>query len=214
MKIGVLGTGMVGSRIATKLVQLGYEVMMGSRTSNNEKAVEWAKKSKAVHGTFEEAVKFGNIVFLCVLGEAVLEVLKLAKPENFKDKTVIDLTNALDFSKGMPPTLFISNTDSLGEEVQKAIPGANVVKTLNMIGNEIMVNPKLAGGEGTMFMSGNSKKAKEEVEKLLKEFGWSDILDLGDITNARGTEMLLPAWLRIWQTLQDGNFAFKIVRKK
>jgi 8-hydroxy-5-deazaflavin:NADPH oxidoreductase len=215
MKIGVLGTGMVGARIATKLIQLGHEVRMGSRTSHNEKAEEWAKKNgpKAGCATFEEAAKFGSLIFLCVRGEAVLEALSLAKPGSFKDKTVIDLTNPLDVSKGMPPTLFICNTGSLGEEVQKALPEANVVKTLNMISNEIMVNPRLVGGEATMFMSGNSQKAKEEVKNLLNEFGWSDIIDLGDITNARGTEMLLPIWLRIWQKLQDGNFAFKIARK-
>ena len=216
MKISVLGTGMVGERIATRLAELGNDVMMGSRTADNKTATEWARKngSRAQCGTFEDAVKFGEIVFLCVKGEAVIEVIRLAKPANFKDKTVIDISNPLDFTRGMPPSLLISNTNSLGEEVQKAIPAARVVKTLNMVSNEIMTAPEKTGGEPTMFVCGNDASAKKQATALLASFGWKDILDLGDISSARGTEMLLPIWLRIWGVLNDGNFAFKIVRKK
>jgi 8-hydroxy-5-deazaflavin:NADPH oxidoreductase len=216
MKIGILGTGVVGGRIGDRLIELGYEVMMGSRTAGNESAGGWAKKggAKATHGTFEDAAKFGEMIFLCTRGDADLEVIKLAKPQNFKGKVVVDISNPLDFSKGMPPSLFISNTNSLGEEVQKAIPGARVVKTLNLVSNEVMVNPAKFVKEATMFLCGNDDNAKDEVRKILVQFGWTDIMDLGDITGARGTEMLLPVWLRIWGTLQDGNFAFKIVRGK
>jgi 8-hydroxy-5-deazaflavin:NADPH oxidoreductase len=216
MKIGVLGTGMVGNRIGTKLVELGYEVKMGSRTMDNSSAVEWTKKTGrgASHGTFEDAARFGEILFLCVKGEAALDVLKLAKPEHFKGKTIIDICNPLDFSKGMPPSLLISNTNSLGEEVQKALPGAFVVKTLNIVSNEVMVDPGITGGDPTMFICGNDKGAKDTVIAILKKFGWSDIIDLGDITNARGTEMILPIWVRTWNALQNGNFAFKVLRDK
>lgn len=216
MKIGMLGTGMVGNRLGTRLVELGYEVSMGSRTADNPAAVEWAKKAGrgASHGTFEEAARFGDIVFLCVKGEAALDVIRLAKPENFKGKTVIDVTNPLDFSKGMPPSLLISNTNSLGEEVQKALPDALIVKTLNTVGNEVMVDPGITGGEPTMFVCGNDRRAKEQAMAILKQFGWKDIIDLGDITNARGTEMILPLWVRTWNALQNGNFAFKVLRKK
>lgn len=216
MKFGVLGTGMVGKRIASKLIQLGNEVMMGSRTAGNADASDWADKngSKASHGTFGDAAKFGEILFLCVKGDAAVDALKLARHENLPGKIIIDLTNPLDFSGGMPPSLFISNTSSLGEEIQKAVPEARVVKTLNLVSNEIMGDPGKTGGEPTMFLCGNDSAAREEVKKILGQFGWKDILDLGDITGARGMEMLLPIWLRIWGIRNDGIFAFKIVGQK
>jgi len=215
-KTGILGTGMVGSTVGAKLVELGYEVKMGSRTAGNEKAAAWAKSqgAKASHGTFEDAAKFGEIVLLCTKGDATMEALKLVKPESLRGKTVIDISNPLDFSKGMPPTLVqqYTNTNSLAEEVQKALPGANVVKSLNIVNCQVMVNPKKSGGDPTMFVAGNSGPAKEEVKGILKQFGWSDIIDLGDITGARGMEMILPIWLRTWGATQNGYFGFKIVR--
>jgi predicted dinucleotide-binding enzyme len=215
-RIGILGTGMVGSAIGAKLVQLGYEVKMGSRTAGNEKAAGWAKSqgAKASHGTFEDAAKFGEIVFVCTKGDVALDALKLVKAESLKGKTVIDVSNPLDFSKGMPPTLVprFANTNSLGEEVQKTLAGANVVKSLNLVNCEVMVNPKKSGGDPTMFVAGNSAPAKDEVKGILRQFGWSDIIDLGDITGARGMEMILPIWLRTWGATQNGHFGFKIVR--
>jgi len=216
MKIGMLGTGTVGKRLAGRLVELGNEVLMGSRTADNPEAVQWAKQAGkgASHGTFEEAARFGEVLFLCVKGDAALSVINLAKPESFKGKTVIDVTNPLDFSQGMPPSLFISNTNSLGEEIQKALPGAHIVKTLNIVSNEVMIDPGITGGEPTMFLCGNDAGAKEKAAAILKKLGWKDIMDLGDISNARGTEMVLPIWVRTWTTLQNGNFAFKVLRKK
>lgn len=215
-KIGILGTGIVGQTIGSKLIELGYLVKMGSRTANNEKASEWVSKSgnNASQGTFADASAFGDIIFLCTKGDVTIDILKLANPENFKGKTVIDISNPLDFSKGMPPSLIpaFTNTYSLGEEVQKTIPSGNVVKTLNIVNCEVMVNAKKSGGDPTMFVSGNSKEAKEETIGILKQFGWNDIIDLGDITTARGTEMLLPIWLRTWIATQNGHFAFKVVR--
>jgi predicted dinucleotide-binding enzyme len=215
-KIGILGTGMVGSTIGTKLVQLGYEVKMGSRTPGNEKAATWAKSqgANASQGTFEDAAKFGEIVFLCTKGDATLEALKLIKPESLKGKTVIDISNPLDFSKGMPPTLVpqFANTNSLGEEIQRALPGTNVVKSLNIVNCDVMVNPKKSGGDPTMFVAGNTPSAKEEVKGILRQFGWSDVIDLGDISGARGMEMILPIWLRTLGATQNMHFGFKIVR--
>ncbi len=128
MKIGILGTGIVGNTIGTKLVQLGHDVMMGSRSKTNEKAGAWVKASgpKASQGTFADAAKFGEILFNCTNGMASLEVLKLAGAESTKGKILIDISNPLDFSKGMPPTLSVSNTDSLGEQIQRAFPEAKV----------------------------------------------------------------------------------------
>ncbi len=215
IKIGVLGTGMVGNAIGSKLIQLGYEVKMGSRTADNQKAAEWVSKtgSKSSQGTFEDAAKFGELLFLCVKGEFASDVLKMAKEEYINNKIIIDLTNPLDFSKGMPPILFISNNDSLGEMLQRNFPKVNIVKSLNIVNCEVMVKPKITGGDPTMFLCGNDSKAKEEVKKILKQFGWADIIDLGDISNARGLEMLLPIWLRTRNALHDFHFAFKIVRK-
>ncbi len=213
-KIGLLGTGMVGQTIGNKLVSLGYEVMMGSRTRDNEKALQFVKNNGkgASNGTFEEAVKFGELIFLCTKGEATLDILKLAGPANFTGKTVADISNPLDFSKGMPPSLFICNTNSLGEEVQKTLPGAHVVKTLNIVNCEVMVQPGKSGGNPTMFMSGNDAGAKNNIKSILNQFGWEDIIDLGDITTARGTEMMLPIWLRTYMATGNGYIGFKIVR--
>lgn len=215
-KIAVLGTGMVGNVIGSKLIQLGYSVMMGSRTANNEKALAWAAANgaNASAGTFADAAKFGELVFNCTKGEAALDILKSAGVENFNGKTIIDISNPLDFSKGMPPSLIPAwtNTNSLGEEIQKLLPQANVVKTLNIVNCEVMVDAKRSGGDPTMFMSGNNAAAKDEVKSILQQFGWSDIIDLGDISTARGTEMMLPVWVRTWMATGNGHFAFKIVR--
>ncbi len=215
-KIGVFGTGMVGKTIGSKLIQLGYEVKMGSRSSTNDSASEWVAGNgkNASTGTFAEAASFGEIIFNCTKGEIALEVFKLAGKENLKGKTVIDISNPLDFSKGMPPFLIpeFSNTNSLGEEIQKLVPEAHIVKTLNIVNCEVMVDAGKSGGDPTMFMSGNDAGAKTETRKILNQFGWSDIIDLGDISTARGTEMLLPIWLRTWMATGNGYFAFKIIR--
>jgi 8-hydroxy-5-deazaflavin:NADPH oxidoreductase len=215
-KIAIFGTGIVGNTIGNKLIQLGYEVMMGSRSAENEKAAGWVSKNgeHASNGTYEDAAKFGEIIFNCTKGEIALEVFKQAEVENFNGKTIIDISNPLDFSAGMPPSLIpqYTNTNSLGEEIQKLLPDANVIKTLNIVNCEVMVDAKKSGGDPTMFISGNNNEAKNEVRKFLNQFGWEDIIDLGDITTARGTEMLLPVWLRTYMATGNGYFAFKIVR--
>lgn len=215
-KIGILGTGMVGTTIGTRLTELGYQVKMGSRVVNNDKAIKWAEKNgpKASHGTFEDAAKFGNMIFNCTKGEIALEVITSAGIENFNNKIVVDISNPLDFSHGMPPFLIpeFVNTNSLGEEIQRLLPQAHVVKTLNIVNCEVMVNAAKCGGEATMFLSGNSTSAKAEVKIILERFGWNDLIDLGDITTARGTEMMLPIWLRTYMATGNGYIAFKIVR--
>lgn len=216
MKIAVLGTGNVGATIGSKLIDIGHSVMMGSRTADNEKAKAFAAKfnGEASIGTFSDAASFGEIIFNCTSGVGSLEALKLADEKNLNGKIIIDLANPLDFSKGMPPSLAICNTNSLGEEVQKAFPKAKVVKALNTMWCGIMVNPGMInGGDHTTFVSGNDAEAKEEVKKILKSFGWDEknILDLGDITKARGTEMYLPIWLCIYGATNTGAFNIKIV---
>jgi 8-hydroxy-5-deazaflavin:NADPH oxidoreductase len=214
MRIGILGTGDVGRRLGTKLVSLGHEVKMGSRTASNPMASEWAKAggSKASAGTFADAAKFGEVVFNCTAGSASLEALKQAGGNNLEGKVLIDVANPLDFSKGMPPTLTVCNTDSLAEQIQRAHPGAKVVKALNTLSNVVMVNPGLVPGEHDVFVCGNDVQAKAKVVEVLRSFGWRNPIDLGDITAARGLEMLLPLWVRLYGTLQSPNFNFKIAR--
>lgn len=147
-KIGILGTGVVGSTLGSKLVSLGYEVKMGSRSSGNQKAQAWTSNNgnRASAGTFAEAVQFGDIIFICTKGVITLEMLQIAGVDNFNGKTVIDVTNPLDFTNGMPPILIpsLSNTNSLGEEVQRVLTPANVVKTLNIVNCEVMADPSKA----------------------------------------------------------------------
>lgn len=217
MKIAVLGTGTVGDTIGSKLVELGHSVMMGSRTADNEKAKAFTGKhnGKASAGTFADAAAHGEIIFNCTAGGGSIEALKLAGAANLKGKVIIDLANSLDFSKGMPPTLSVVNTTSLAEEIQKEFPEAKVVKALNTMWCGLMVNPSLVnGGDHSTFICGNDESAKGKVKDLLKEFGWQEknILDLGDLTAARGTEMYLPLWLRIYGATQNGAFNIKIVR--
>jgi predicted dinucleotide-binding enzyme len=216
MKIAVLGTGNVGDTIGSKLIALGHTVMMGSRTADNEKAKAFVDRhvEKASAGTFADAASYGEIIFNCTAGVGSIEALKLAGEKNLNGKIIIDIANPLDFSKGMPPSLAISNTNSLGEEIQKTFPQTKVVKALNTMWCGLMVNPTMInGGDHSTFVSGNDTDAKEKVKEILKSFGWLDknILDLGDITKARGTEMYLPLWLSIYGATNNGAFNFKIV---
>lgn len=216
MKIAVFGTGSVGETLGSKLVELGHDVMMGSRTAGNEKAAAWVKKvgARASAGTFADAAKFGELVINATLGAGSIEAFKMAGAENVAGKVVLDLSNPLDFSKGMPPSLFISNTDSLGEALQREFPKARVVKALNTMWCGIMVNPRLLPEAHHTFMAGNDAAAKEAVRGLLLSFGWKteEIVDVGDITGARATEAVLPIWLRLYGTLKTGSFSLKIVR--
>lgn len=216
MNIAVFGTGMVGTTIATKLIELGHEVMMGSRSADNEKAKAWLDKvasDKASAGTYADAAAFGERVFNCTAGVGSLEALNSAGAEALRGKLLIDIANPLDFSQGMPPRLSVCNDSSLGEQIQAAFPETRVVKTLNTVNCEIMVDPSRVPGSHSMFMSGDDADAKAEVANMLREwFGWSDIIDLGDISTARGTEMYLPLWVRMWGALETPDFNIQVVR--
>ena len=214
MKFGVLGSGMVGSTIATKLVSLGHEVKMGSRDATNPKAKAWVASAGrgASHGTFADAAAFGEILFNCTSGAGSVDALK-STGAALGGKILVDVANALDFSKGMPPTLFVSNTDSLGETIQRTFPEAKVVKALNTVSANVMVNPSRVPGDHDIFVCGNDAGAKAQVVRLLKdEFGWENVNDLGDITAARGTESYLHLWLRLYGSLQTADFNIHVVR--
>ncbi len=212
--IAILGTGMVGNTIGTKLVSLGYKVKMGSRTANNDKAVAWVNSNGmlASNGTFAEAAAFGDIVFNCTSGQVSLEALQLAGHENLQGKILVDLANPLDFSKGMPPSLTVCNTDSLGEVIQRQFTDVKVVKTLNTLNCQLMVNPGMLTNAGSLFICGNDAEAKTLIKSLLQQFGWEKIIDLGDISASRGTEQLLPVWVRLMSTMGTPMFNFDIVQ--
>jgi 8-hydroxy-5-deazaflavin:NADPH oxidoreductase len=216
MKLGVLGTGMVGNAIATKLVSLQHDVKMGARDAGNDKATAWVKGAgaQASQGTFADAAAFGEIIFNCTAGVGSLAALEAAGAKNLAGKILIDVSNPLDFSKGMPPTLTVCNTDSLGEQLQRAFPQTKVVKTLNTLNCNLMVNPALVGGgEHDVFVSGNDAAAKAHVVDLLKGwFGWKTVIDLGDITTARGVEMAVIFWVSLMGAQKTPMFNYKIVR--
>lgn len=216
MKIAVLGTGMVGDTIGSKLIDLGHEVFMGSRTVTNEKAKAFKAKhnGRARAGKFSEAASYGEIIFNCTAGAGSINALEMADEKNIAGKIIVDISNPLDFSHGNPPILTLSNTSSLGEEIQKRFPDTKVVKALNTMWCGLMVNPSVINeGDHNTFICGNDYSAKEKVKEILISFGWKgkNILDLGDITSARGMEMYLPLWLRIWGATKNGAFNIKIV---
>jgi predicted dinucleotide-binding enzyme len=226
VRFGILGTGVVGKTLAARLDAMGHEVMVGTRNPQKTLSREapdqygnstfsaWQQEHPEVRlSTFGEATAHGEMVVNATAGEVSLEVLELAGEENLNDKVLVDVSNPLDFSQGMPPMLSVSNTDSLGEQIQRRFPEAKVVKTLHTMNAYLMVDPsQLAGADHSVFVSGNDAEAKAAVTELLRGFGWTDIIDLGDITTARGTEMLLPMWLRLFGALQKPVFNFKIVR--
>lgn len=225
-KIGVLGTGVVGQMIASRLAELGHSVFVGTRDPEATLArsepdnfgrppfKDWRNEHPQVEfGTFAQAAAHGELVVNATSGAGALEALKLAGEDNLAGKVLVDISNPLDFSRGMPPRLTVCNDDSLGEEIQRTFPRTKVVKTLNTLNAYLMVGPgQLADADHTVFVSGNDGQAKTTVTELLQSFGWKDVLDLGDITTARGTEMLLPIWARIWMGTGNPTFNFKVVR--
>jgi predicted dinucleotide-binding enzyme len=227
MKIGILGTGIVGQTLAAKLAAEDHEVVIGTRDVAAALArteapwpgmvsfSEWhAANPAVVVGTFAEAAAHGEIALVATHGTSCLDVVRSAGEENLAGKILIDISNPLDFSGGFPPSLSVSNTDSLGEQLQRALPDTKVVKTLNTVNALVMVDPgSVAGGDHHLFVSGDDAGAKAEVTRLLGEwFGWRDVIDLGDITTARGTEMYLALWVRLIGPMGSPSFNIKVVR--
>ncbi|HUO46687.1 MAG TPA: NAD(P)-binding domain-containing protein [Acidimicrobiia bacterium] len=226
MRIGVLGTGMVGRTLAARLAGLGHQVMVGTRDpastlANTEEDrmgnlpfSRWIAEQQGITlGTLNEAAFGSELIVNATSGDASLEALRSAGAENLAGKVLMDIANPLDFSGGMPPSLSVVNTDSLAEQIQSEFPEARVVKTLNTTNASIMVDPRaVSGGDHTVFLCGNDDEAKATVRGILESFGWTDIIDLGDITAARGSEMILPIWLSLMSALNTAAFNFKIVR--
>jgi len=226
MRVAVLGTGGVGTALAERLEGLGHQVTIGTRdvaatlertepgAMGGAPFAAWAAEHPAVLvASFAEAVGQAEVVINATSGAVTLDAIRAAGAEGLEGKVLVDISNPLDFSAGFPPSLFISNTDSLGERIQAEFPGTKVVKTLNTLTAALMVHPQaLADGVHSVFVSGNDAHAKATVTQLLREFGHTDIIDLGDITTARGTEMFLPLWLRLMGVVGTPTFNIKVVR--
>jgi predicted dinucleotide-binding enzyme len=214
MKVGILGTGDVGRALGRAFATLGHEVKLGSREPNNAKAAAWAKEdgAKASAGTFAEVAEFGELVALATLGVANVAVLEAAGAERLAGKIVIDATNPLDVSKGGPPGLALSGNDSGGEQVQRTVPKAHVVKAFNIVGNAHMFRPDFPGGPPDMFFCGNDEGAKKRVSELLGEFGWNPV-DIGGIESSRYLEAMCIVWVHYAIKMGGWNHAFKMLRK-
>lgn len=218
MNIGVLGTGTVGEAIASALIDKKHHVKMGSRTASNEKASAWVKKAgkNASQGTFDDAAAFGDLLFLCLNGEYAMDAVQSIQLNHVKEKIVIDLTNPLDFSHGMPPTILDEySIVSLGEKIQQELSTAYVVKTLNTVNYKLMIDATIVNnGDHHLFVCGNNADAKNKVKHFLVDnFHWKPhhFVDVGDIKSARTVEAIVPFWVTVMQALQTPLFNFKIV---
>jgi len=209
LKVGVLGSGDVGKVLAAGFASFGHQVKIGSREP--EKLAEWTRGAgKGVANvTFEEAAKFGDVIVLATLGQGTENAIRLAGAKNFAGKTVIDATNPLDFSSGMP-RLYVGHTDSLGEQVQRWIPDAHVVKAFNTVGNNLMIKPQLPGGPPDMFIAGNDEGAKRTVADICRQFGFG-VIDIGSIEGARHLEPMCMVWVLHGLRTKSWNHAFKML---
>jgi 8-hydroxy-5-deazaflavin:NADPH oxidoreductase len=213
IRVGVLGSGEVGRRLAAGFAGRGHEAMIGSRDPDKPELREWlaGDGSGIEAGTFADTAAHGELVVLAVLGNAAEEAIADASPDNFKGKVVIDAMNPLDFSGGFPPKLSIAGEDSLGERVQRALPDARVVKAFNTIGNPYFVDPSFSEGQPTMFIAGNDQSAKDTVRDVLTDFGWSDTVDIGGIEGSRELEAMCIVWVKIGGARGAWDHGFKLL---
>ena len=212
MKIGILGSGEVGKALARGFLAHGHQVRIGSREPEKLRDFVESAGANISAGTFAETAEFGELIVLALLGVATDAALRLAGPTNFAGKVVIDATNPLDFSGGMPPKLFIGTTDSLGERIQRWLPDAQVVKAFNTVGNAFFVNPDFPGGPPDMFIVGNHDDAKQVVADICRRFGWG-VIDLGGIDASRYLEPMCMVWVLHGARSGSWNHAFKMLHK-
>jgi predicted dinucleotide-binding enzyme len=216
MRVGVLGSGMVGEAIGARLLELGHQVRMGSRGADGP-ALGWARAAGdgASAGDFHDAASFGEVLVNATAGGVSLAALRQAGSANLDGKVLIDIANPLSSEHGAPVTLTVANTDSLAEQIQREFPSALVVKTLNTMNCSIMVHPETVPGDHVVFLSGDDQRAKLVTSELLCSLGWlsQNIVDLGGIETARGTEAFLLLWLAVWKTIGTGEFNIAIRRE-
>ena len=213
MKIGILGTGEVSQSLGNGFIASGHDVMLGSRDPNSDKVKAWigANGPRASSGSSEQAAKFGEVIVVATVWSGTENALRLAVPTNLEGKIVIDATNPLVFEEGKPVHLALGFNDSGGEQVQRWLPGARVVKCFNIVGHQHMFRPQFAGGPPDMFIAGNNDEAKKTVTQILSDFGWPAI-DIGDISGARLLEPLCILWVYAGMSLENWHIAFKLLR--
>jgi 8-hydroxy-5-deazaflavin:NADPH oxidoreductase len=216
MKVGILGSGDVARALGTGFVACGHQVLLGTRHPDQPKIVEWVRSSsgKGSAASFSDAARQGEMVVLAVMGVAGPDAIRSAGIDHFTGKTVVDVTNPLVFRENAPPALAIGHTTSAGEEVQKLLPKAHVVKAFNIVGNAHFFKPNFPGGPPDMYICGNDAGAKKQVEKTLHEFGWPSVIDIGGIEGARELETLCVLWVKTALKLGNWNIAFKVLRKE
>src|SRR5215208_6375748 len=212
MRIGVLGSGMVAQGLSARLAELGHNVVIGTRDA--DKLRGWQSSNQRVLiGSFAETAAHGDMVINATNGAGSLNALALAGDVNLADKILVDVSNPLDFSNGFPPSLTVSGTDSLAEQIQRAFPNSRVVKTLNTVTARVMTHPlEVANGDHHVFISSNDMDAKAPVTEMLRSFGWIHIFDLGDLSTARGTEAYLLLWVRLYGAMNTGMINVKIMK--
>ena len=223
MKIGIIGSGVVAQTLGKAWLGQGQDVALGTRDPNklDDKKMfatslrEWQAQTgnRGRILSFQDAAAYGEILVNATSGTVSLDALRLAGANKVGGKVLVEVANELDASKGMPPRALAAQDRCLAEKIQAEFPNLKVVKTLNTVNAFVMVNPKgLAGGDHTVFVSGNDPGAKAQVKELLQGFGWADILDLGDISTARGPEMYMAMWIRLWGATGTGNLNMKVQR--
>ncbi|MFG3054108.1 NADPH-dependent F420 reductase [Kitasatospora sp. NPDC048239] len=216
MRFGIIGTGVVGQTLADKLVALGHEVTLGSRTKDNEKGAAWAEQAgpSGHSGTFADAAGFGEVVLNATSGTVALAALRAAGAEQLAGKLLVDVSNPLVFSPDGEVSLDPANTDSVGEQIQREFPQTRVVKALNTVTAPLMVDPARLPGEHNLFIAGDDDAAKAETTALLEQFGWpaGSVIDLGDIKGARAMEMMMPFWIRLMRSFGTAEFNYSIRR--
>jgi predicted dinucleotide-binding enzyme len=212
IKVGILGSGDVGKSLARGFAALGHDVKIGSRSPEKLDAFVKGAGEHVTGGTFADAAGFGDLVALATLGTGTEEAIRKAGVSNFDDKAVIDATNPLDFSGGMPPKLFVGHTDSLGERVQRSLPRARVVKAFNTVGNALFFKPDFPGGPPDMFIAGNNTGAKGLVSQVCEQFGWG-VVDIGGIEGSRHLEPMCMVWVLHGALSSSWTHAFKMLHK-
>jgi len=215
MKIGIIGSGNVGRALGTGFAATGNQVMLGTRNPGKRELKEWIAKTgpKAAVGTLSEAAEFGEILVIATRWSGTENAINLAGSKNFVGKTVIDVTNPLVFHDNAPTTLALGGNDSAGEQVQRWLPSSKIVKAFNIVGNAHMFKPTFPGGPPTMFIAGNDQRAKQEVTKILKDFGWGEVIDMGGIEGARYLEPMCMVWMAYANKTGSWGHAFKMLQK-
>lgn len=226
MKIGIFGTGMVGRTLAERLITDGHEVMIGTRNIENTLAntkpdvigtppyKEWQEKNEIIKlGTFADAAKFGEVIFISTFGDVTIKAIDLAGKENLADKIIVDTTNPLDLSHGIPPGFSGTVGNSLGQQIQNHLPNSKVVKAFNTLSMHIVVNPKRQDGDPILMIAGNDQDAKAKAEEIAKIWGWKDSIDLGDIGEVFYMEAFALLWIRYAFKNSSWTHAFSFLRK-